>query len=266
MKNYSPGKNLKLPVAKDPQIRNLTGSFYELQDKINFTIKELHQLESYRKDFVDNITHELKTPLTTIQGFLETLENGAIEDPQERDHFLMIIKKNTLRLTALVDDILKLSKIENSKKPKDIIDAKKILLQIIEEYNLKANSKITIKIANSSLKTLGAADEIYSAMSNYINNALKYCPNSPIIINLQNKNSVILFEVTDHGPGISQDSLSRLFERFYRPDKNRSREFGGTGLGLSIVKNVIKKHGGKYGADSQPGKGSNFWFTLPLKP
>lgn len=254
-----------LQIKGKNEIEVLTASFNDLISQISSNLEQLKKLENVRKEFIANVSHELRTPLTTVTGFLDTLDAGAMDDPQYNKRFLGIIKDNIQRLTALVDDILNLSKIENQKAKKERLNLSTILLQLVNDQDLGKYKNVKIEIKHKRIFVMANEGELYSAMQNYIDNALKYCPGKEIIITLQKENDLGLFSVEDKGPGIEPDHLPRLFERFYRPDKNRSRETGGTGLGLSIVKNIVEKYGGKVGVQSQFGKGSRFYFYLPLE-
>ncbi|OGI10067.1 MAG: hypothetical protein A2Y40_08800 [Candidatus Margulisbacteria bacterium GWF2_35_9] len=254
----------KLKVIANDEVGMLTDSFNKMSIQLTEDLKELKRLENIRKEFIANASHELKTPLTTINGFLETLENGAIDDPENNRRFIQIIKKNSNRLKTLVEDMLNLSAIENNKVEKKEVTISLVMNTLIEDMNLTDMVNIRIINNNKSLKVMAKEDDIYLAMQNYIDNAIKYCPNSEIEIIIKKLNNYLYFAVKDSGPGIEEKYQDRLFERFYRPDKTRSQDKGGTGLGLSIVKNVIKKYGGSVGLESEKDKGSIFYFTLPL--
>ncbi|MEK6557945.1 MAG: ATP-binding protein, partial [Candidatus Margulisiibacteriota bacterium] len=222
-------------------------------------------LETMRRDFIANVSHELKTPLTTIAGFIETLESGALEDAQHNRRFLGIISTNVKRLTLLVQDILNLAKIENEISPRETVNLVDLVRTMLQEHFSAHLTRITFSPSQKPITVLANLREIYSACLNYVDNAIKYAPYGPIDISLTKDAGSIYYRVKDGGPGISPNELSRIFERFYRPDKNRSRETGGTGLGLSIVKNVVEKHGGAVGVESVEGQGTLFYFRLPLQ-
>jgi len=234
-------------------------------------ITRTRQLEDVRRDFVANVSHELKTPVTSIKGFVETLLDGAVNEPQEARRFLEIIAKHSDRLNAIIEDLLSLSRLEeDSEKRRLSFEETKIkptLASAIELSKLKADKKhikveltcdeeITAKL-NSAL--------IEQAVLNLIDNATKYSQeNSKIQVLAQIKNNEILITVSDQGCGIGKEHLDRIFERFYVVDKGRSRKLGGTGLGLSIVKHIAAVHGGYIQVESTVGKGSTFNIHLPL--
>jgi two-component system phosphate regulon sensor histidine kinase PhoR len=243
---------------------NIWGAVVLLND-----ITQIKRLEKMREEFVANISHELRTPLTSIQGFIETLKNGAIKDPEKTQHFLKIIEKQSNRLNNLVEDLLKLSKIESqeivvnlqSTNLKDLFD--KVITEFKEKIILK---KIQINTNISPQFPLLKVDpeQIELALGNLLDNAIKYTPEKgEISISFLEREKDIYLEIADNGIGISQEHLPRIFERFYRVNKDRSRDLGGTGLGLAIVKHIVKVHKGTIGVDSHPGKGSKFFIILP---
>jgi two-component system phosphate regulon sensor histidine kinase PhoR len=231
-------------------------------------ITELKKIERIRKDFVANVSHELRTPLTSIKGFIEALKDGAINDPEKSARFLAIIAQHTDRMNKIISDLLQLSQIESREFELKIEPF--MIKELFEEvlYALKPvaeqKSHIVELILNSiAQKVLGDRYRIAQALTNLVDNAIKYTPlNGNIKIESRDKGEYIEIAVTDNGIGIPEKDLPRIFERFYRVDKDRSRESGGTGLGLSIVKHIIEAQGGKVSVKSQLGKGSEFSFRL----
>jgi two-component system phosphate regulon sensor histidine kinase PhoR len=242
--------------------KNQIGVLVVLQD-----VSKLRKVDSMRKDFVANVSHELRTPITAIQGFVETLLTGAIAIPEQGVHFLNIISNNTHRLSAIVKDLLELSKIENEDAlTKEVFPLHELLTQAIDHCSHAAHKKSTL-IQTETIKDIqiyGSFNLLEQAMVNLIQNAIKYCPISTLVkLNYgENKNYQIL-SVKDNGPGIPVQHLDRLFERFYRVDKARSREQGGTGLGLSIVKHIAIVHEGVIEVESTLGKGTEFKLSIP---
>jgi len=232
-------------------------------------ITELKKLERLRSEFVSNVSHELKTPLTSIKGFVETLKEGALKDPAHAQRFLDIILKHTKRLEDLVNDILNLSAIESKefKLNKEAVPPGHILKAVLSFYRNQLESKrqqfstdIPVNIPNIIVDV----KKIEQVFSNLLDNAIKYTPaEGKISITAKTEGKFVRVDVTDSGIGIAQDDLPRLFERFYRVNKDRSREMGGTGLGLAIVKHIVQAHGGRIEVQSLPGKGSTFSVFLP---
>ncbi len=243
---------------------------------------ELEKLERVRKDFIINVSHELRTPLASVQGYTETLLDGAIDDPIHNVKFLNIISANAARLGSLIADLLTLSRIElGITKFQFASYFLKGLLQGCQESLIPIAAKKQIDLViedipseadGSLLEVFCDSEAIYQVLSNLLDNAIKYTPQggrinvqSRIFDHPEYKIPFVEISVKDTGAGIPQEDLSRLFERFYRVDKARSRELGGTGLGLAIVKHMAKAHGGEVGVESAVGSGSRFWFTLPTR-
>jgi two-component system phosphate regulon sensor histidine kinase PhoR len=233
-------------------------------------VSRLKNLENLRRDFVANVSHELKTPITSIKGFVETLREGAIDDPESARRFLEIITKQADRLSAIIDDLLSLSRIEQETENRQIAIETGKLKDVIDSAVLACSAKAQAK----QMKVLVNCDEslfarinaqlLEQALVNLIDNAIKYSdPDKEIQINAERSGSQVQIKVIDHGFGISHEHLPRIFERFYVIDKARSRKLGGTGLGLAIVKHIAAAHGGTVNVDSTPGKGSTFTISIP---
>lgn len=231
-------------------------------------ITELKRLGNIRTDFVANVSHELKTPVTAIKGFLETIIEGDT-DQSTAEHFLTRSLKNTNRLDAIINDLLSLSKLENSVPGKDEFlesSIDEIVANAIQACTAKANKKkITIDYYNKrDFKIRVIPNLIEQALINLIDNALKYSdPGTKVCVKLEDHKTELKILVKDEGKGIPVSEQERIFERFYRVDKARSRESGGTGLGLSIVKHICELHDGKVSVLSEEEKGSAFSITLP---
>ncbi len=239
-------------------------------------VTELERLEIVRQDFVANVSHELKTPIATIKGFVETLLDGAINEPHDNKRFLSIVAKQADRLEAIIEDLLALSRIEQSEgsgvlplEPTKIAD---LLATACADCMPRAMEQgITMNInCDEGLIAPVNAPLLEQAVVNLIENAVKYSgTHQPISIraNLKKTHSEdkeeLMISVADHGCGIHSEHLPRLFERFYRVDKGRSRQAGGTGLGLSIVKHIVQAHGGTISVDSRPNEGSLFYLRIP---
>lgn len=240
-----------------------------------FDISEFKNLEKIKADFVANVSHELRTPLTAIKGYIETIEEGAYEDAEERNHFLGIVKRHTDRLINIVSDLLVLSQIERKncpwgEDPKadfEELDLKNIVCTSLEALKSKVeekNLKVSLDIKEDLPKCTGDGFLLEQMFINLIDNAIKYTPEGGSVgIHISQPDSHFRIEIADTGVGIPKENLPRIFERFYRVDKTRSRKLGGTGLGLSIVKHIVIMHGGKINVQSEEGKGSRFIVELP---
>jgi two-component system phosphate regulon sensor histidine kinase PhoR len=234
-------------------------------------VTKLHNLENIRRDFVANVSHEFKTPLTSIKGSAETLFEGAWKDKESRDNFLDIIIKSSDRLYAIVEDLLSLSRIERQAEREEIITKRQnnrdVLESVMSLYNPKARAKkINLRIS--------CPEKIYArinfelleqAVANLVDNAIKFSEaGSDVEISSFKEGSEVIIAVKDQGRGIASEHLPRIFERFYRADKGRGDKDGGTGLGLSIVKHVAEAHKGSVSVESEPGKGSIFRIHIPV--
>jgi two-component system phosphate regulon sensor histidine kinase PhoR len=242
---------------------------------VMFDITEFKRLEKIKADFVANVSHELRTPLTAIKGYVETIESEAYEDRDERNHFLNIIKRHTDRLINIVSDLLVLSEIERKEssweeEPKTVLEEinfKEIVSSSLEAIKSKIEEKglrLSLNIKEGLPVYRGDGFLLEQMFINLIDNAAKYTPEGGAIeIGISKPDSEFIIEVSDTGIGIPKEHLPRIFERFYRVDKTRSRKLGGTGLGLSIVKHIVIMHGGKIEVQSEAGRGSKFIITLP---
>ena len=233
-------------------------------------ITELRRLEKVRQEFVANVSHELRTPISSIKGYAETLLEGAIDDQDNARDFLNIIYQDSQRLAALIDDLLDLSKIESGKLKMVFLNypANALIIKCAAVMENQAKAKaITIKLEiPDNLAQIKVDETRFSqVMINLLDNAVKYTPEKGTVnISARPEGNYLQIDISDTGIGIPEQDIPRIFERFYRVDKARSRELGGTGLGLSIVKHIVQAHGGQVWVKSEPGRGSTFSFTIPL--
>ncbi len=234
-------------------------------------VTRLKKLEKIREDFVANVTHEIKTPLTAIIGFIETLEGGAIKEEATAKKFLHIISENAHRLGRLVDDLLILSSIELGEMTLrfENISIASVIDSVLPMFETKAAEKsLTVdKSISDGLPVIWAdRDRMAQILVNILDNAVKFTPSGGkiSISALQDDSGFVVVKVTDTGMGIQKSEIPRLGERFYRADKTRSRELGGTGLGLSIVKHLMKAHNGSIDIESQVGKGTTVSLAFPI--
>jgi two-component system phosphate regulon sensor histidine kinase PhoR len=232
-------------------------------------ITELRRLERIRQDFVANVSHELRTPISSIKGYAETLLDGAIDDKENLRKFVEIIDRDSQRLAGLIDDLLDLAKIESGKMKMTLqsLDIREVIrrtLSIIEKQAQAKSLDISCEFPENVPEVLGDETRLSQVVLNLLDNAIKYTPQGGQIgIEVLAADPFVQVNVADTGLGIPDKDLSRVFERFYRVDKARSRELGGTGLGLSIVKHIVQSHGGEVWVKSQLEKGSIFSFIIP---
>jgi len=233
-------------------------------------ITELRKLERVRRDFVANVSHEFKTPLTAIQGFAETLLAGAIDDPQNRLRFLEIILEHSRRLARLTDDLLKLSKMDADRLELEIrrLSVSQFVESCIETTQRTAAEKdlrVSVNLQQPLPDIAADRRRLAEVLQNLLDNAMQYTPaGGQIMVGASANGTEITITVSDTGIGIPRADQSRIFERFYRVDVARSREVGGTGLGLSISKHLVEAHGGRIWVESEVGQGSQFHFTVPI--
>ncbi len=231
-------------------------------------LTRLKELERTRQEFVANVSHELRTPLSLIKGYVETLLDGAKDNPDVAAKFLQTIDRNAERLKLLIEDLLTISELESGRLQLNLqeVGLSSIIEKVLADFRTRAAEK-EIKLLSQvpDLRVRADADRLEQVMSNLIDNALKYGrqKGTATITASALENGEVEVCVQDDGPGIPPEALERIFERFYRVDKARSREQGGTGLGLSIVKHIVQSHGGRVWATSQVGFGTAFYFTLP---
>jgi two-component system phosphate regulon sensor histidine kinase PhoR len=231
-------------------------------------LTRIRQLENTRREFVANVSHELRTPLSLIKGFVETLLNGAKDEPETATRFLHTIAKHTDRLTYLIEDLLTISRLESGQIVMNLhpVELQPEAARVLDDLHARAAEK-NVTLENLVPAGLGAhadADRLQQVLFNLTENAIKYGRRDGRVSiggKALSENIVELW-VHDDGPGIPPDSRERVFERFYRVDRARSAETGGTGLGLSIVKHIVQAHGGEVGVKCEPGTGTTFFFTL----
>lgn len=255
-----------LSVHVSPLGRELGGS-----SAVFFDVSELRRLEKVRKDFVANVSHELRTPITAIRGYAETLQSGAINDTVAAPKMVDIIHRQSERLSELVEDLLELSRIEArqiqlEEKPVGVLDATQRAFEAMRPKASPRGTTLNTSVP-ASLQVLGDKRALEQIMLNLVDNAVKYTrPGGRVEVSAERRGDTVLIRVKDDGPGIEARHLSRVFERFYRVDKGRSREMGGTGLGLSIVKNLANTMKGDVRVESAPGQGSSFFVEFPVPP
>ncbi len=234
-------------------------------------LTRLRQLERTREDFVANVSHELRTPLSLIKGYVETLLDGARNNPDVAEHFLRIIARNAERLDLLIQDLLTISALESGRVQLQLhpVSLRAVADKVFADLKSRAiGREVTLNNELPDLTAYADENRLEQVLANLVDNAIKYgrSHGNVVVGGKTLDNAKLEIFVKDDGPGIPAESLDRVFERFYRVDKARSREQGGTGLGLSIVKHIVQNHGGEVWATSEPGKGATFYFTLPPQP
>ncbi|MFI5250897.1 MAG: sensor histidine kinase [Bacteroidota bacterium] len=258
----------RIPLSSGGEFGKLALSLNSMVDKLNEDITKLKKLERVRTEFLGNVSHELRTPIFAIQGILETLSGGALEDKEVSKDFVNRALENTKRLNALLSDLIEISRIESGdmKLSFRYFPVRELLSQVVEEMSHLArerNIMLEFDGTTPAREVVGDKERLKQVMINLIDNAIKYNkPDGHVKVSYEQGDKGITISVSDAGVGIPAEHIPRIFERFYRVDKERSREAGGTGLGLAIVKHILEAHGSKIEVQSEPGKGSVFQFTL----
>jgi two-component system, OmpR family, phosphate regulon sensor histidine kinase PhoR len=259
--------NLKIDVQSNDEIKVLSDSINKLTAKINGDMIELERLAKIRSQFLANVSHELRTPLFSIQAFIETLMQGAINDPEVNQKYLKKTLAHVDRLNFLLMDLIEISRIESGdvKLSFRYFPVSELFTQLGESFRTScAMRNMTLEVAPAeNVQVYGDKSRLLQVFSNLIGNAIKYNPDGTNIrVYFGENEASVSFFIEDNGIGIEEEHLPRLFERFYRIDKERSRETGGTGLGLAIVKHIVEAHGGSISVKSKPGQGTTFCFVL----
>lgn len=256
--------NASLALFRD-DLGRTSGAIVVFQD-----ITESQKLDNMRREFVANVSHELKTPITTIKSYTETLLDGALEDSSLARNFLEVIEKESDRMSSLVKDLLQLSHIDYKKvnwdfRPLDLKDLVEDSISKMDMYFKEKKQNLDLNLPPNEVRVVADRVKFEQVLINLISNAIKYTqPRGNIKISVDTVDNFALVKIADSGIGIPQEDVSRVFERFYRVDKGRSRVQGGTGLGLSIAKNIIEEHGGDITVKSELGKGSEFMISIPV--
>lgn len=233
-------------------------------------LDEMNKLEKFRRDFISNVTHEIKTPVTGIVGAIELLtEETTPLSPADRQELQKVLKDQSVRLNALVEDILALSRLERDEADRtgsfvscDVADVVQTAVNLAQPYAQKTNARLVVEASTGCVRRCDPR-LLESAVSNLLQNALRYSGSEEVIVSTRTApDSKVAISVTDHGVGIPAECQPRLFERFYRVDANRSRALGGTGLGLAIVKHIAQLHGGEVTVSSAPGEGAAFQIVI----
>lgn len=263
------GERPKVLQARGTALRDTRGRAIGAVIVLN-DVTHTRNLENIRRDFVANVSHELKTPIASIKGFVETLLDGAVHEPADAERFLRIVVKQADRLNTIIEDLLSLSKIEQSEEAGNLaleyFPIREVLESVLTDCENKATERqITLELrCQEDLATAINPRLLEQAIANLVDNALKYSESgSRIEIDAASTEREVVIAVRDHGCGIEREHLPRLFERFYRVDRARSRKLGGTGLGLAIVKHIVQAHRGRIDVESTPGQGSTFRIHLP---
>lgn len=264
-----PEKELRRDLEEKDIMREVNDEVISWARNKTREIAQLKQMARYRKEFLGNVSHELKTPIFNIQGYVLTLLDGAIDDPEINKKYLKKTEKSINRMISIVEDLEAITKLESGELELNYesFSLTELIKDVFEAQELRAKEKgTTLTFASKydkSIKVYADKERIYQLVNNLIINSINYGKeNGRTTVSFMDMGDNILVEVTDDGLGIKERDIPRIFERFYRVDKSRSRDQGGTGLGLAIVKHIIEAHGQTINVRSTPGKGTSFAFTL----
>lgn len=261
----------EVPAIGPLEFRVLAGQFNEMSRKLRDSFDKLYQSEAARRELVANVSHDLRTPLASIQAFVEALEDDIVKDPETFQRYLHTIRLETRRLGGLINDLFELSSMESQIedfRPQPY-HTDELIVSTLECFSLQLQEK-KLKVEIDMPEKLPAVYvmpfKIKRVLSNLLQNAIHYSPDSGrIVLTAYQKDELFLeISISDEGEGIEEAETSRIFERFYRIDKSRNKSSGGAGLGLAIAQSIVHMHGGSIGVKSAEGAGSCFWFTLPF--
>jgi len=262
-------ERIALPASASEEVRRMATAINGMADKASTDIAELRRLERVRSEFVANVSHELRTPIFSVQGYLETLLDGALEDPDVSRPFLEKAYSNAMRLNALLSDLIDISRIESGELRLSFryFNIASVLQDLVQTMEIRATQRSVHVVLDASMSdevlVYGDKERLSQVLTNLIDNAIKYnVPNGSVTVSARKDGDEVLVRIADTGIGIPQDHVARIFERFYRVDKDRSRAVGGTGLGLAIVKHILEAHQSHVHVDSDQGKGTTITFTL----
>lgn len=261
--------HINLPPSAHSDVRRVAESVNNLAEKASKDIGEMRRLERVRSEFIGNVSHELRTPIFSVQGYLETLLDGAVDDPAVSRQFLEKAYSNALRLNTLLSDLIDISRIESGELRLSFryFDMAELMRDVVHTLELRAEQRNVSVIVDpqtpDSITVYGDKERLTQVLTNLIDNAIKYnVPGGTVTVGAVPDGKNVRCSITDTGIGIPEEHLSRIFERFYRVDKDRSRTVGGTGLGLAIVKHILEAHQAPVRVTSEAGKGTRVEFEL----
>ncbi len=263
----TPPEDALLPRDELTLLVNLA---HEADQRVASQMQELERMENYRREFLGNVSHELKTPIFAIRGFAETLLSGALDDKKVRRSFVKKVLRNANRLAMLAEDLSSVARIEMGElsmdlEPFDLLELGKEVLESLESIAAERHISLRLSLPPDLPEVVGDRNQISQVLRNLIDNGIKYGKDGGQVelIARPSHEGTVKVSVVDNGIGIASEYIPRLTERFFRVEHSRSSKLGGTGLGLAIVKHILNAHGRQLVAESQPGSGSTFGFTLP---
>jgi signal transduction histidine kinase len=258
----------RVRVDTSDEIGDVAQTINTMAEKLERVEQERQHLEQVRNDFLANVSHELRTPLTAMQGFLEALQDGLVEDEEARQKYYAVMYTETMQVNRLVDDLMDLMKLENNEVnlAKFPVDVAEVMNKVAFSFRAEAEEKglaIAVDAEDNLPKIYADRDRVAQILKNFVKNAVKFTEQGEIRLSAAAEESYVRIQVADTGIGISQEDVHRIWERFFKVDRGRSKNNKGTGLGLAIVKELVERHDGKWKVESEPGVGSTFTVWLP---
>lgn len=263
--------DVKVAQEGPTEIQELAQHFNVMSEKLNLMFKEVKRSEQYKTELIANVSHDLRTPVSSIRSFAEALQDGVVTDEETQQKYLQTIERETERLSHLIEELLNLSQLESGTSPYEpsLVHPDVVLVETLQQFERKLQERqleFEVHVDDEIEVIPMMRDSIKRVLTNLIQNAIAYSNDqSTIHISLKKVDRAALFLIRDEGSGIPTESLDRIFDRFYRVEKSRNSKHGGSGLGLAISRQLIELHGGKIGVKSTVGVGSEFYFTLPLE-
>lgn len=259
----------RVKIDTSDEIGDLAQTINTMAEKLEKVEQERYHLEQVRNDFLANVSHELRTPLTAIQGFLEALQDGLVEEEEARQKYYAVMYTETMQVNRLVDDLMDLMKLENNEVnlAKFPVDVGEVINKVAFSFRAEAEEKglhIAVEVADELPRIYADKDRIAQILKNFVKNAVKFTERGEIRLIAETEDEWVRIRVVDTGIGIAADDLNRIWERFFKVDRGRSKNNKGTGLGLAIVKELVELHDGKWSVESMPGHGSTFTVWLPI--
>ncbi|GGE79296.1 HAMP domain-containing sensor histidine kinase [Priestia taiwanensis] len=262
--------NGKVSLIGPKECRQLAENFNEMSRKLEESFTKLQQSEASRKELVANVSHDLRTPLASIQSFVEALQDDIIEDKEVFDQYLKTIQLETKRLGYLIHDLFQLTQLESEaeKFEPELYYVDKLIIEALENQYVHIEEKklhVHVDLPEKLPAVAVMPEKVMRVVVNLLQNAVRYSKSGgELYVEVQDEGHVVRIRIIDEGEGIPLEEQAFIFERFYRVEKSRSKEFGGSGLGLAICKSIVELHGGEIGVSSEQGKGSTFYFTIPI--
>ncbi|KGP72390.1 sensor histidine kinase [Pontibacillus yanchengensis] len=262
--------DVKLKEEGPKELKELASRFNDMSTNLDEMFRKVRESEAFKQEMIANISHDLKTPIASIHSYVEALQDDIIQDEETKEAYLKTIKSETNRLSLLIQELLDLSQYEKKDIPyeSETVHIDQLVLETLQEFELlmqERDIEPNVSIAEEIRPITGSPNQLKRVLSNLIDNAIRYSEQGGNMdINIEQNDVQTTFNIKDTGPGIEEEHHQDIFERFYRVEKSRNKYYGGSGLGLAICKEIVEHHQGHIGVESEPGKGTTIWFTIPF--